>query len=964
MSPRTLFGTAAGPGVGVPRAGGRLAGLVSPLAARCVAAVMSLVLCAIALGGLPVRAVPYDARDGVVAAWPPPWGAARHGQPVLLVGSPGTDPEEVWGGDGGLRRDLEKVGFRVWVADLSREDDPDPERLAQLVVGPAAERVLAACGAERLHVVAHGMGALAARYWAERQGRGKVATLVMLAPPNHGSFAMNVLHLAAALSARDAGLVSGTASSGRAAGAAGSAGGNLWAYVWERAGSVYQPLYRRYVREYRLGVPPSDVLEGVKRLLGRMPFEGWLASAEPELFAREFLKAQMPLAGSSVTLAYAHAAALNVARAEELRGAVRGPGLAESVLDDPLITSDWKEMARHYGWKVARWAGRHVAEWLTRQGQKLLLDQAPALLGVDPYSPGAGRVLQEYFSFPLGPGPDGRPRFEQLLGNWFLSRWNGETGRDEGSRYVVVAGRVPNLWRLGWKQVGDNDFWVEVDSCFLPLGPDDRFLLVEDRGVSASHGNLPRNRRVQELVLAELRFSAQRSLYPRAGHPGAVSWKGTRQVPLACWQPGYLRIDSRYLNRPGVLTVELQPQAPTRSGLPVAWAWVEKRDGTWERRQVDWQGDRGTISVPGFGQEATSVLVGGRLPLASEHGVVFAYRKPAKGDLTCRASFLPSPVDPAVRSSPEHGAGNGYGAPSRGSPGRGGDGGTPQGASLADASDGMSRGGVSPGGGLGGVSPGEGPEDLPASFGVEGETALPDDVPVIRATLPTKLTTHKKEHRVRHLRWDWDFGDGTTFVDEDPTHTTITVSHVFDRPGDYTVQARSYGTGGRILREKVWHVRVEPPAGSPAAPGGVAPGPAAPAPPGVPLGAAGNRPGGAGADGGDTVVAGEPWQASLDTVQEPRVVATIDAPREWMSGRPARIQVSAEVEEVPYVAEQRVEIDPGQEFIMIWERAGLFPVRVAVTVILRYRFPETEYTLRNTYLFETWVKVLTTSGTD
>lgn len=70
------------------------------------------------------------------------------------------------------------------------------------------------------------------------------------------------------------------------------------------------------------------------------------------------------------------------------------------------------------------------------------------------------------------------------------------------------------------------------------------------------------------------------------------------------------------------------------------------------------------------------------------------------------------------------------------------------------------------------------------------------------------------------------------------------------------------------------------------------------------------------------------------------------------------------MERVPHVVEQRVEIDPGPEFVMIWERAGLFPVRAAVTVTLRYRFPETECTLRNTYLFETWVKVLTTSGTD
>lgn len=931
MSPPTMRGSVVGPGAGGPGTRAMPRMRIRLMAARCLALCLVLcpVLCTVPLGDLRAKAVPPEVGDAMapVAAWPPPWGEVGRGQPVLLVGSPGTDPEEVWGGAGGLRQKLEKAGYRVWVADLSREDDPDPERLARLVVGPAAGRVLAACGAERLHIVAHGAGALAARYWAEREGRGKVATLLMLAPPNHGSFAMNMLHLAAALSACDAGLVGGTASAQGE-----SARGNMWGYVWEKAGSVYRPLYRRYVREYRLGVPPPDVLDGVKRLLGRLPFEGWLAGAEPELFTREFREAQQPLAGSSVTLAYAHAAALNVARAEELRGVVRGPGLAESVLEDPLITSDWKEMARHYGWKVLRWAGRQVAEWLTRQGQKVLVDQAPALLGVDPYSPGAGRVLQEYFSLPLGPGPDGRPRFEELLGNWFLNQWNGEAcrngeaGRDGRSRYVVVSGRVPNLWRLGWKQVGDNDFWVEVDSCFLPLGPDDRFVLVEDKGVSTSHGRLPRNGRVQELVLEELGFAAQRSLYPRAGHSGTVSWKGSRQLPVACWQPGYLRIDSRYLTRPGELTVELEPHASTRSGLPVAWAWVERRDGTWERRQVDWQGDRGAISVPGFGQEATSVLIGSRLPLPDDRGVVVAYRQPPKGELTCRASFFPGPVDTAVPPSPEDGAGDGH------DPGRGGYGGGPK-----------------------GVPPGQGQDDPSSSGAALEETALPGGVPVIRATLRTRLTTYKKEHRVRHLRWEWDFGDGTTFVDEDPTHTAITVSHAFERPGDYRVRAVSYATDGRVLREKVWKVRVEPPApGLPGTAEGAAPGSMGPAAPE----AGETRPQGEG-----TAVVGEIWQATLDTAREPRVTATIDAPREWMSGRPARIRVSAQVEEVPYLAEQRVEIDPGEEFIMIWERAGLFPVRVAVTVVLCYRFPEAEYTLRNTYLFETWVKVLTTSGT-
>jgi len=845
---------------------------------RSVARTLVGVLLALSFA-LPAGAVPAPSRgDGVPEACPPPWGSPAPGQPVLLVGGPGSDPEGVWGGPAGLRAKLQEAGYRVWVADLSRDDDPDPERLARLVVGPAAERVLAACGAERLHMVAHGLGALAARYWAERGGSGRLGTLVMLAPPNHGSFAMNMLHVAAALSAREAGVVTEAGAAGGHGEAAG-AGGALWSYVWEKAGSVYQPLYRRYVGEYRLGVPARDTLGGVRRMLGRLPFEGWVAREEPELFAREFRDAQEPLDGTSVTTAYGHALALNVGRVEELRAALRGAGLVSSLLEDPILTSDWKEMARHYGLKAARWAGRQVADWLTRQGQKLLLDQAPALLGVDPFSPGMERVVEEYFLLPMGPGPDGRPRYERLLSNWFLKQWNEKAARPDSPRYVVVAGKVPNLWRLGWKQVGENDFWVEVESCFLPLGPDDRFFLVEDRGISASHGGLPRNRRVHDLVLSELSFAPRRVLYPRAGPPGkAVSWTGRREMSLSPWHPRYLRIDSRYLNRGGDLHIELEPRTSTRAGMPPAWVWIERAGGRWERREFEWNGDRAVLTVPRFGQEVYAAFLGSRLPLAPARGLIACYRDSPTGEIMCRATFIPSPVE----------AGGGW------------------------------------------VQP-------PPAEGAGVEVSLPQDLPVIRAVLRTKQTTHEKDRRTYHSRWEWDFGDGYSFVDDDPVHTSAAVSHAFAGPGQYTVRARSYANDGRILREKAWHVTVTPPGGD---------------------GSPGEDP------AGERVEVGQPWKATLETAREPRVTATIHSPKEWMSGRPARIRVSVQVEEVPFLAEQRVEIDPGPEFVMIWERAGLFPVRVAVTVTLRYRFPEIEYALRNTYLFETQVKVLTTSGTD
>ncbi|HHY95924.1 MAG TPA: hypothetical protein GX513_13090, partial [Firmicutes bacterium] len=74
--------------------------------------------------------VPVAADDPL--AWPPPWGDSRIKLPVLLVNSPGTDPERVWGGKGGLAERLKKAGHAVFYADLSLETDPDPVRLARV----------------------------------------------------------------------------------------------------------------------------------------------------------------------------------------------------------------------------------------------------------------------------------------------------------------------------------------------------------------------------------------------------------------------------------------------------------------------------------------------------------------------------------------------------------------------------------------------------------------------------------------------------------------------------------------------------------------------------------------------------------------------------------------------------------------------------------------------------------------
>lgn len=844
---------------------------------------LAILLSCLLVLGFPMGAAAKLARDGGPAeadSWPPSWG--KPGLPVLLVSSPGSDPERIWGGPGGLQSKLEAAGYGVWIADLSAERDPDPERLAGAVIAPLARRVLAATGAERLHVVGHGLGALAARFWAESEGAGQVATLVMLGCPNHGSFALNLLRLAATLSAREAGLVG-----------PGSVQQEPWSYVWERAASTYQPLYARYVGEYRLGPPGQEWLSGLRRWLGRLPFEGWLAQEEGELFDREFRQAQRPAPGGTATLAYYHALALNVARAEGARRAVRGEGLVSALLEDPLLRGEWEEMLRHYGRKVAWWLGRQFLDFLTRKGQQYLLEQAPHLLGVDPFSPGLEKLLEEHFYLPLGPGVDGRPRYERLLGNCFLQSWNERASRGEGagSRYVIVAGRVPNLWKLAWGPVGDNDFWTRVESCYLPLGPDDSFFLSE-RGVASSHSLIPRERNAQDLVIRELRFRPQRAFHPRSGPRGGklISWSERAEFPLSPWMVRYVGVDASCLGEAaGELRLELETRAPSQAGPPLAWVWVADSRG-WQRQSAQWEGGHALLRVSDFGSEVRRVYLGSRIPPSLERGLVASYRGACRAEMSCRVEFIP--LAPAQAPS----------APARALPPP-----TP-GSAVAEQEE---RG--------------------------SGSSSSSSQVPVIRAVLKTKQTTHKEERRTHHARWEWDFGDGSLFRDDDPSHLVSSVRHTFSAPGAYTVRACAYANTGQLLREQTWRVRVV--AGEPI-------------------------PSDPGSSAEAVVRVGEPWEARLETAREPKLKVTIHSPKEWMVGLPARIRVSVDTETWPEVVAERVEVDPGREFDMIWERPGIFPVKVAVTVSLRYRFPEREYTLRNTYLYQTEVKVLTTAGTD
>ncbi|HCJ11131.1 MAG TPA: hypothetical protein DHW14_08235, partial [Clostridiales bacterium] len=196
----------------------------------------------------------------------------------------------------------------------------------------------------------------------------------------------------------------------------------------------------------------------------------------------------------------------------------------------------------------------------------------------------------------------------------------------------------------------------------------------------------------------------------------------------------------------------------------------------------------------------------------------------------------------------------------------------------------------------------------------------PEPPPLVNVIRVTKMTTRKRERRVYHARWEWDFGDGERWVDDDPRHTKVTVTHTYDIPGTYTVRAVSLANDGRLLRELSWTVE-------------------------------------AGRDGPDGTGEGFSFTFEAETVVEPEVVLRLDGPVKWITGRPARFVLTAQVSRPPHTRRQVIRAYPGWSFDVVWEKPGRFEVRAAVTVRQSYEFPERRLTLWNTYVVVTKVEV-------
>ncbi|HEY3315788.1 MAG TPA: PKD domain-containing protein [Bacillota bacterium] len=646
-------------------------------------------------------------------------------------------------------------------------------------------QALEAGGGRRVDAVAVGSLCLAARLAILLEGEpGPVRTLVMVAPPNRGSFAATALRLTAQLEKQaDFRQLIGRLPEGERPTKADFA--DEAEYVATRALRVYEPLAMRYYREVKFGANGDPTTT----------FISWLAREEKGLFDTSVAGAQVPP---------------NLDRYPALASLVDPPPGTEEALTRAFIEFEairaaeynWARLAQHKkplptaaelleGVLAAKAGGLKravldlLAKTLRSLGFNVLIGEAgrlgtaaaTRLLGFDPWASSAARLTTVDLPLPSASPSDPEA---VILANYFLDHWGGqETCRRlvaEGSpsfatavgppnpRFVTIAGKWPNLWSVfpalsGGVRSQANDLRTELLAMSLPVRENDAFTLL--RGApSFNPTDLLERRDVQDLIFRELGgVKPVRVLEPTDGRRlGPRQWAAEGQVTVVANAPSYVEFHGDRIDRPGRLLVELSPPNRLEPGYDLsAWAYAEMADGSTARRELAVEGSRGPLAADfaAFGGDCVRVWVGLRFRPSSGLAEVLSPGVEAKAALRFRATFIPDDLNEGSEPAP----------PSEPVP----------------------------------AGPGEsGGSEPPA-----GQPApTPPTIAVIRRS---KKTTHREERRTFHQRWEWDFGDGTTTADPDPAHIETVQSHRF-APGQYTVTATSTDNGGQIIRQLTWPV--------------------------------------------------------------------------------------------------------------------------------------------------------------
>lgn len=859
--------------------------------------------------------VPAVAAAGVPAAGSR-IPAAGPRVPVILVHGGGSGPAS-WGiptGGGrgtGFFRLLSERGYRpgetlFWL-DYAGEADGDYAWLASERLAPLVEEAVRRSGSRQVDLIAQGMGALVGRHYIAALGGGsRVRTLAMIGPPNRGSFLLTEYRKLATLADQERlrrlqGLGRGKQLDEAALRTGFS---DEPSYIDAVARGYFEPLYAQFVEEGLFLQRPSQP---------RRPesFESWFAGLYPADFREAFAAAQQPPgaeagdgagdgagAGSALTRAYFNTLALAVAKNHYRQFAPWSGVLADGWRDDISLEGDWRaalwEFLRRRAEKLGKEAARRLGVSL---GREALVAGGAALTGLSPGAPALYRLVSEEVW--LGSG--------QYLANFGLAGLNRLDAEKRGlTRYITVAGLVPNLWAGLLPATGANDLIVEADSALLPPAPLDAYRL-RSGWLGAVHARLNWQRDIQEFILRHL--DPVGSVY-RRHRPEAVRGR----APLSVSGPTLIGLDPGSSPYPeGVLEVEARPWGGAvsargfqpflvwqREGLVVSVQPLVREGGFWrasfDLARLQAGRDRlflGARLIPADGGPP-------RVPqLLAPPRVTFEYHWQVG-----ERSGEESPVGPAAgaeATGAEWAAGGAWGSsgvePDRLGPGR------PEpywSEPVWSDPTALQRGSVPP--------------------VINTRDRTEKGIPEIEVHYRSKLTTDKKEDRTYHAEWQWDFGDGTRRQDDAPSPPESVADHRF-APGAYVVRARSVSNKGTILREVTWPVAVSPD------------------------------------DGGFRTFRAE-------TVREPVPELRLIGPDTWIRGRSATFRIEASIPEVPFLEEVTATYYPAQTFAVRWHRPGTFTVRAALRLRLKYRFPEGSLVLYNNYVVTKEVEVVATTVTD
>ncbi len=735
--------------------------------------------------------------------------------PVVLIGEPDAakDQREAAGGTTGLWEDsgflakLVSGGYEpghtlfMFTPAGMYEDFAD----GTAVVSRYVSQVLTLTGASHVNVVAYGISGLITRLALEAGliPGGKVQNLVMVGSPNRGTFLAGIIKSLVEAVRHEAIMEKESRSTRylpidwddllKALGKKGGknqeendyrepVGQTVWSdeveWIRDRSIQVYEPLYARYVVERYFAVPYVPVQSP------KETFAGWICRTQPKLWETLIANGgapplkrdlgldaglvRMPRTGEDLTLAYYELLAMEVARNRYVTGMASNVSIVKSLFEDPYIPVDWKDALIHYGEKILRHYAGKILMTLKAEIQVAVCSRIVKWTGLasDPDSPFLRRLISEEVLVNLGSSRANR--FRRIPANHYLASLNHESSAMAGertTRYVSVAGKTANLWKVAFSSVGPNDLLTEVDCVVPPLGPRD--LMVTFEGVSLSaRGFLLKDKRIQDYIIKVL------------GHPGfgeilydvsenSVAGPGV-SLGASAWAPLY--VSARQEASPAEVTFHFpDPPAGWCYGL-----WLERvpEEGgcVLERMEYVPSGGRYSAVIDEWG---VGVRVGIRLcrtgpmnPYSGGGSVGSAFAKEAVGSLVLLVLLR----EEGELSGPQAGDGE------------------------TNGSDGIW-------GGLPVL-----PQDifLPVVNWPDQEALEDDGIPMIRVVYRSKRTTLKEPSETYHEYWLLDFGDGLTkMVQGEPK---LNVSHVFRAAGKYSVNAISYDGSGKEILRRTWTV--------------------------------------------------------------------------------------------------------------------------------------------------------------